>query len=48
MTVQFSREAACFTFTCEWGCWDFDFESAQEAADALAAHQCKHGVFEVS
>ena len=41
MTVKFSREAGCWVYLCEYGCYDFDFESEAEATAALRAHECR-------
>ena len=40
MSVQWSREAGCYVYTCLWGCREIDFESEREALDAFLAHRC--------
>lgn len=39
-TVDFSIEASCWTYRCQWGCFAFDFEGEQEATEALLSHPC--------
>lgn len=39
-TVEFSREASCWTWVCAWGCWGWDCEGREEARQALLAHKC--------
>lgn len=41
--VEFKPDVACFTYTCSWGCYGFDFEGEQEALDALLNHDCDRG-----
>lgn len=40
MSVQWSVPAACYTYTCLFGCHDLDFESEAEATEAFLAHRC--------
>lgn len=42
--VEFSVIAECWTYTCEWGCWAYEFETEEEALDALLNHDCQRGM----
>ena len=41
MMVQWSKDAGCFVYLCQWGCHDYDFESEHEATEAFLAHECR-------
>lgn len=40
MSVQWSHEAGCFTFSCLFGCYGFDYEGEAEARTAFLTHKC--------
>lgn len=41
--VEFSKDAGCWTYLCQWGCQEIDFEGAAEATTALTKHNCSKG-----
>lgn len=43
VNVKFSREMGCYTWSCIFGCWGFDCESADEAESAFLFHDCSQG-----
>ena len=40
MSVQFSYLTRSYEFRCIFGCYEFDFESEQEAREAFLFHNC--------
>lgn len=43
MAAKWSKDMACWTYTCIYGCFDFDFEGEGEAALAFERHDCPRG-----
>lgn len=41
--VEFSKDAGCWTYLCQWGCQEIDFEGAAEATTAFTKHNCSKG-----
>lgn len=41
--VTHSSEYGCWIYRCQWGCFGADFESTQEAEEALVWHDCTFG-----
>lgn len=40
MSVKFSRNMACWTWSCLFGCSGFDFEGEEEAQRDFLNHAC--------
>jgi hypothetical protein len=38
--IEFSNVTSSWTWTCIWGCSDWDHEGEQEAREALLRHVC--------
>lgn len=38
--IEWSHDAACYVWSCEWGCSGFDCESRDEAVQAYLSHVC--------
>lgn len=41
MNVKFSNEMSCWVWNCIWGCFGWDYEGEQEAAEAFMSHECE-------
>lgn len=39
--VEFNRQMACWTWSCEYGCFGYDYEGEQEAREAFLSHRCR-------
>lgn len=40
MSVQWSKEAGCYVYTCIFGCLGYDYEGEAEAIEAFLSHRC--------
>jgi hypothetical protein len=44
MSVQFSTLTSSWTFTCIFGCYEWDFEGEDEARRAFLFHRCSGNI----
>lgn len=41
MNVRFDRAMSCWTWSCIYGCWGWDYEGEQEAIEGFLSHDCE-------
>lgn len=41
MSTGYLYQQKCWQYMCDFGCWDYGYESEIQAADAEAAHDCE-------